>query len=62
MKELNVNQLENFEGGKFWGTDCSGATWGHVGGGCYVRTCKRRAFWISYDTVIQYAGNCHQTA
>jgi len=58
MKELSLNKLENLEGGKFWGTDCSGATWGDLGGGCFVRTCKKMAFWIEYDSVQQYSGTC----
>jgi hypothetical protein len=58
MKELSLNKLESLEGGKFWGTDCSGAKWGSVGGGCFVRTCKKKAFWMTYATVTQMRGTC----
>ncbi|WP_158838327.1 hypothetical protein [Polaribacter sp. L3A8] len=44
MKELNVNQLENLEGGKFIGKSCGGG--GSIGGGKCVRTCKYQVFWI----------------
>ena len=42
MKELNVNQLENLEGGKFWGSSESCTTAG-CATTCY--TSKYR-FWI----------------
>lgn len=57
MKELNVNQLENLEGGRFWGTECG--DWGHIGGGCYVRTCTYDVFWIEVTSWQEFQGNCH---
>lgn len=56
MKELNVNQLENLEAGKFWGTDCG--QWGYLGGDCWVRTCTYDVFWVEVDSWQEYAGNC----
>lgn len=56
MTELNVNQLENLEGGTFWGNDCG--NWGYIGGGCYIRTCKKKRFWITFSTYQELSGNC----
>lgn len=44
MTELNVNQLENLEGGKFWGrTDYDTF---RLGNKCYRNT-RYQAFWIT---------------
>ena len=43
MKELNVNQLENLEAGKFWGETC-GKTY-EIAGRCY-QNCKYQVFWV----------------
>lgn len=47
MKELNVNQLENLEGGRFWGETCST---GSIGGGQCVTSCKYQMFWVTVST------------
>jgi hypothetical protein len=48
MKELNVNQLENLEGGRFWGseTNC-------VYGDC-TKTCYKTKyrFWFDVGTEL----------
>lgn len=44
MKELNVNQLENLEGGKFWGSD--NCRW--EGNACYsYEVCDYYVLWIN---------------
>jgi hypothetical protein len=49
MKELNVNQLENLEGGrKFWGTQC-GTSYSIEEGSCY-QNCTHYVFWINNGT------------
>lgn len=48
MKELNANQLENLEGGKFWGKDCY---WQTSPGGCSeTYFCDYYTFWIKVDS------------
>jgi len=46
MKELNLQQLENLEGGKrkFWGQSC-GDAW-YIGDQCF-QTCNNYALWIN---------------
>lgn len=51
MKELNVNQLENLEGGKFWGKTC-GKTFELEEGSCY-RVCTKFRFWIGFGTNVE---------
>lgn len=53
MKELNVNQLENLEAGKFWGKSC-GDSWSLEAGSCF-RSCSYSVFWIrvkKYSEVV----------
>ena len=56
MKELNVNQLENLEGGKFWGWTCSDEY--YIGGTCY-QTCQHQVFWIVDVSPQPYACGEH---
>ena len=41
MKELNLQQLENFEGGRFWGWSCGPSY--TIGGNCF-RNCNYYIF------------------
>jgi hypothetical protein len=48
MKKMNENQLQNLEGGKFWGSTSSNCVTESSGGGCYTTYCDYTsyAFWI----------------
>lgn len=66
MKELNVNQLENLEGGKFWGRTVScGQTYSIEPGSCYVN-CRvtYQVFWVvTYDSGTELSGiTCDRAA
>lgn len=59
MKELNANQLESLEGGKFWGKKCH---WETSPQGCTeTYYCDYYALWIKVDTVpmdLRQTGLC----
>jgi hypothetical protein len=51
MKELSLNKLENFEGGKFWGSKCYTTS---SSDGCTVTSwCDYYVFWINIGTEVQ---------
>jgi hypothetical protein len=54
MKKMNENQLQNLEGGKFWGWSC-GRSYSIEPGSCY-QNCTHYVFWINNDT--DYAVPC----
>ena len=54
MKELNLNQLENLEGGKFWGKETVCTTAG-CATTCYTNTYR---FWIRSTKLESLTINC----
>lgn len=54
MKELNVNQLESLEAGKFWGRSCRTHD---MGVGQCLKTCSSYIFWIRTRTEYSIS-NC----
>ena len=54
MKKMSENQLQNLEGGKFWGWSC-GASYSIEPGSCY-QNCTHYVFWFENGT--DYAAPC----
>lgn len=54
MKKMNENQLQNLEGGKFWGWSC-GSSYSIEPGSCY-QNCTHYVFWMNNGT--DYAVPC----
>jgi hypothetical protein len=58
MKELSVKKLENLEGGKFWGRECSTLYYLDDSGevNCW-QYCEFHVFWISVGSEVSLV-NC----
>lgn len=55
MKKMNENQLQNLEGGKFWGSDC-GPQINFPDGTCFTY-CVSYAFWIRISEGFKSCGS-----
>jgi hypothetical protein len=51
MKKLELNQMENLEGGKFWGW--GPITWGECSGGIQIGQQTYYVLWMPVDNGIQ---------
>lgn len=58
MKKMNENQLQNLEGGKFWGKTCGPEI--HFPNGDCTQYCVFFAFWIRLSEGFGDCGSAQQ--